>query len=104
MTVISDKSITIMIKVIQINKVEPYKVECRFNNGISKKLDVYPLIQNHKDLAGIEQLLEVHVLKNVRIGQAKPVDALLGVAHDENRRRLASPGIARQPGVQGLPL
>lgn len=58
-----------MIKVIQINKVEPYAVECTFNNGISKKLDVYPLIQNHKNLAGIEQLLEVPIFKNVRIGE-----------------------------------
>lgn len=58
-----------MIKVIQINKVEPYAVECTFNIGISKKLDVYPLIQNHKNLVGIEQLLDVPVFKNVRIGE-----------------------------------
>jgi len=58
-----------MIKVIEIKKVEPYAVECAFNNGISKKLDVYPLIQNHKDLVGIDKLLEIPVFKNVRIGE-----------------------------------
>ncbi len=58
-----------MIKVIEIKKVEPYAVECTFNNGISKKLDVYPLIQNHKDLVGIDKLLEAQVFNNVRIGE-----------------------------------
>ena len=58
-----------MIKVIEIKKVESYAVECKFNNGISKKLDVYPLIQNHKNLDGIDRLLDEQVFKNVRIGE-----------------------------------
>ncbi len=49
-------------------------------------------------------------LEHARLGTPKAVDALLGVAHDEDARRLtparAAPGagIPRQPGVQRLPL
>ncbi len=58
-----------MIKVMEIKRVEPYAVECKFNNGISKVLDVYPLIQNHKDLVGIDKLLEMQVFSSVRVGE-----------------------------------
>ena len=55
----------------------------------------------HKGLCGDEHL---------RLGAAKAVDALLGVAHDEHAGRLLAAGaaararIARQPGMQRLPL
>jgi len=40
-----------------------------FNNGISKKLDIYSIIENHKALIGIEKLLEKQVFNKVRIGE-----------------------------------
>jgi hypothetical protein len=46
--------------------------------------------------------------EHARVGAAKAVDALLGVAHDEDAGRVqpaaAGAGVARQPGVQRLPL
>ena len=42
--------------------------------------------------------------EHLRLGAAEAVDALLGVAHDEHARRLTRAGVARQPGVQRLPL
>jgi len=45
--------------------------------------------------------------KDLRLGAAKAVDALLGVAHDEHAgcgRAAARARIARQPGMQRLPL
>ena len=42
--------------------------------------------------------------KHGRVGAAKAVNALLGVAHNEYAGRLPGAGIAGQPGVQGLPL
>ena len=58
-----------MIKVTSIERAEPYFLVCRFNNKAIKKLDVLPLIENHKNLQGIEQLLESQIFKKVRIGE-----------------------------------
>ena len=43
-------------------------------------------------------------LKHLRFCPAKAVNALLGVAHQEHARRVASARIAGQPSAQGLPL
>ena len=59
-----------MIKVTSIDILEPYFLVCRFNTGITKKLDVFPLIQNHEKLKGIEKLLDGKTFKKVRIGDA----------------------------------
>ena len=58
-----------MIKVTSIERAEPYFLVCRFNNTAVKKLDILPLIENHKNLQGIEQLLESQIFKKVRIGE-----------------------------------
>ena len=49
----------------------------------------------HKLLGGAEHL---------RIGAPESVDALLGIAHDEHAGCRGRTGIARQPGMQRLPL
>jgi hypothetical protein len=40
-----------------------------FNNGIVKKLDVLPIIENHKHLNGIQNLLDETLFFEVRIGE-----------------------------------
>ncbi len=59
----------IMIKITAIESIDPYFLICRFSNNTVKKLDVYPLIQNHKRLEGIEKLLDVETFKKARIGE-----------------------------------
>ncbi len=58
-----------MIKVISIEKIEPYYLVCRFNNQVVKKLDIYPLIQQHKNLQGIDQLMANEIFNKARIGE-----------------------------------
>lgn len=50
--------------------MEPYFLVCTFNNGITKKLNVYPLIENHKNLKGIQKLLDIQTFKKAQIGEA----------------------------------
>ena len=50
----------------------------------------------HKHFGGLEHL---------RLGAAKAVNTLFGVAHNEHAGRLApGPGVAAEPGPQRLPL
>ena len=58
-----------MIKVTSIERAEPYFLVCRFNNQAIKKLDILPLIENHKNLQCIEQLLESQIFNKARIGK-----------------------------------
>ncbi len=58
-----------MIKITAIENIEPYFLLCRFSNNAVKKLDVYPLIQKHKGLEGIEKLLDAETFKKARIGE-----------------------------------
>ena len=58
-----------MIKVTAIEKAEPYVIVCRFNNNMVKKLDILPLIENHKNLDGIEKLLDIETFSKVRVGE-----------------------------------
>lgn len=58
-----------MLRVVEIQKNAPYKLVCRFNNGIEKQLDVLPIIENHKHILGVETLLNESVFNEVRIGR-----------------------------------
>ena len=44
------------------------------------------------------------LFKHLRFGPPKPINALLGIAHDKHTGRTAGPGVARNPGLQGFPL
>ena len=59
----------------------------------TEQVTVQPLL--HERLGGI---------KHFGRGAAEAINALLGVAHDEDAGRIGSAGIALQPGVQRLPL
>lgn len=58
-----------MLRVTQIIEKSPYYLICKFNNGVVKKLDILPVIENHKHLDGVQSLLEEAVFYNVRIGE-----------------------------------
>jgi hypothetical protein len=58
-----------MIRITQIEIIPHYNVICEFNSGVKKKLAVLPIIERHKHLSGVENLLNEDVFKNARIGQ-----------------------------------
>jgi Protein of unknown function (DUF2442) len=57
-----------MLKISHINLLEDYTILCTFNNGITKAIDIMPLLEKHKHLSGIEKLKEKNVFSNARIG------------------------------------
>ena len=57
-----------MLKISHINLQEDYTILCTFNNGITKAIDIRPLMEKHKHLSGIEKLKEKNVFSNARIG------------------------------------
>jgi len=42
---------------------------CKFNNGNIKKLNILPIIEQHKHLKGVERLLDEIIFNKVRIGE-----------------------------------
>ena len=58
-----------MIRVTEIIDKSPYSLLCKFNDGAVKKVDILPLIEDHKHLKGVERLLNKAVFDNVRIGE-----------------------------------
>jgi len=58
-----------MLRVIEIVEASPYYLQCKFNNGAIQKLDVKPIIEHHKHLNGVENLLNETVFNNVSIGE-----------------------------------
>jgi len=58
-----------MFKVKKIIEVTPYSIVCELNNGILKKLDVLPLIENHSNFIGIDQLKNKSIFESVAIGE-----------------------------------
>ena len=58
-----------MLRVTEIIEKSPYYLLCKFNNGAVKRLDVLPIIENHKHLNGVESLLNEAVFNQVRIGE-----------------------------------
>ena len=58
-----------MLKVISIDQIESYTLTCSLNNGIRRRIEVKPLIQNHLHLSGISVLLEIPVFMKAEIGE-----------------------------------
>jgi hypothetical protein len=57
-----------MLKINHIQLQDNFRINCRFNNGISKTIDIKPLLEKHKHLPGIEKLKDKKVFFNARIG------------------------------------
>lgn len=58
-----------MLRITEIVEKSPYYLVCRFNNGMVKKLDVLPIIENHKHISGVQNLLDEAKFVHVRIGE-----------------------------------
>jgi hypothetical protein len=57
-----------MIKVVEILEVNRKHIICRLSNNDMKKVNLKPLISNHKHLNGIEKLNDSDYLKLAQIG------------------------------------
>ena len=57
------------MRVTEIIEKSSYSLVCKFNNGVVKKLDILPIIENHKQLEGVQNLLNESVFNTVRIGE-----------------------------------
>lgn len=58
-----------MYKVTEVFQIKPFTIVCLFTNGIKKKLEVLPLLQNHAHLQGIDQLKDKAVFNKVAVGE-----------------------------------
>jgi hypothetical protein len=58
-----------MFKVKKIVAVSPYSIVCEMNTGILKKLEILPLIEQHSDFKGIEQLKDKTIFESAAIGE-----------------------------------
>lgn len=58
-----------MLRVTKIVEKSCYILVCKFNNGIVKQLDILPIIENHRHLNGVQNLLDESVFFSVRIGE-----------------------------------
>ena len=57
-----------MLKINHIKLPGDYTIVCTFNNGITKAINVLPLLEKHKHLPGIEKLKEKNIFLKARIG------------------------------------
>lgn len=57
-----------MLKINKIINIEPFQITGMFNDGQIKKLDIFPLIQNHIHLKGVKNLLIESVFNNAQLG------------------------------------
>ena len=58
-----------MIRIDKIIEIAPYYVDCRFNTGELKRIEVLPLLLNHQDLNGIDQLKDHSIFEKALIGE-----------------------------------
>jgi Protein of unknown function (DUF2442) len=57
-----------MLKITGIKIQDDFRILCIFNNGVSKTIDVLPLLQDHKHLPGIEKLKDENAFAKARVG------------------------------------
>ena len=58
-----------MLRVISIDHIEPFYITCSLNNGIRRRVEIKPLIQNHIHFSGISVLLEGPQFMKAEIGE-----------------------------------
>ncbi len=58
-----------MIRIDRIIEVAPYYVDCLFNTGELKRIEVLPLLLNHQHLNGIDLLNDYSVFEKAAIGE-----------------------------------
>ena len=58
-----------MIRIDRIIEVAPYYVDCLFNTGELKRIEVLPLLLNHQHLNGIDLLKDHSIIEKAMIGE-----------------------------------
>ena len=58
-----------MIRIDRIIEVAPYYVDCLFNTGELKRIEVLPLLENQQHLNGINQLKDHSIFEKAMIGE-----------------------------------
>ena len=58
-----------MIRIDKIIEIAPDYVDCLFNTGELKRIEVLPLLLNHQDLDGIDQLKDHSIFEKALIGE-----------------------------------
>jgi hypothetical protein len=58
-----------MIRVSKILNIEPFEITCLLSNGVIKKIDALPLIENHLHLDGVDKLKTPSVFLSAFIGE-----------------------------------
>lgn len=58
-----------MIRIDKIIEIAPYYVDCLFNTGELKRIEVKTLLLNHQHLNGIDQLKDHAIFKKGFIGE-----------------------------------
>ena len=58
-----------MIRIDKIIEIAPYYVDCHFNTGELKRIEVLPMILNHQHLNGIDQLKDHSIFEKALIGE-----------------------------------
>jgi len=58
-----------MIRIDRIIEVAPYYVDCLFNTGELKRIEVLPLLLKQQDLDGIDQLKDHSIFEKAHIGE-----------------------------------
>lgn len=57
-----------MLRIKKIINIEPFQITGMFNDGQIKKLDIFPIIQNHIHLKGVESLLNESIFIKAQLG------------------------------------
>ncbi|MCA0365582.1 MAG: DUF2442 domain-containing protein [Bacteroidetes bacterium] len=58
-----------MVKISKIIDIKPFEIISLFDDGEIRVLDVYPLIQKHLHLEGVDKLLETTAFEKAQLGQ-----------------------------------
>ena len=58
-----------MIRIDKIIEIAPYYVDCLFNTGELKRIEVKTLLLNHQHLNGIDQLKDLSIFQKALIGE-----------------------------------
>ena len=70
-----------MIRIDKIIEIAPYYVDCLFNTGELKRIEVLPMILNHQHLNGIDQLKDHSIFEKALIGEMGDCTSVDKVAH-----------------------
>ncbi len=57
-----------MLRIKKIINIEPFQITGMFNDGQIKMLDIFPIIQNHIHLRGVESLLNESIFNKAQLG------------------------------------